>query len=252
VIPLAEIATGGWPIGLTLAAAIVGDRVRVVRRRAALNRGLHELRRPLQALVLSSGPAHGPGSHAVRVALAALDDLDREINGMPRRFSPRPVACRAVVQPAVERWRAIAAAARRSLILRWRAGSAVVMADPDRLAQALDNLLDNALGHGGLRVCVDASVCAGGVRIEVRDSGRATRRRTGSRDPRHGHGLRIVSAVAAEHGGSFEIRQSPDGTVAILELPLAAEPMPVAARAIAESAAVEQVPAGAAALRAAA
>jgi signal transduction histidine kinase len=233
---LAELGAAGWPLGLTLAAAIVGDRVREARRRAALNRALHELRRPLQALVLSSGRSRGPGSHAIRVALAALADLDREINGGSRPLARRPIACRALVQPAVERWRRPAASARRSLVLRWRAGSAVILADPDRLAQALDNLIDNALRHGGLRVLVDASLCANGVRIAVSDSGRTTNATVSPRDPRRGHGLRIVSAVAVEHGGRFAIRRSQAGTVATLELPLAPEPLPVAARALDDAA----------------
>jgi signal transduction histidine kinase len=150
---LAELGASGWPLGIAL-AFMAGDQIRKVRRRAALNRALHELRRPLQTLVLSSASSQGPGSHSIRVALAALGDLDRAVNGGPRRFAARPVACRALVQPAVERWRRPAAAARRSLVLHWRAGAAVVMADPDRLAQALDNLIDNAVRHGGLRVCV--------------------------------------------------------------------------------------------------
>src|SRR5215218_9203684 len=125
---LAELGAAGWPLGLVLAAAVAGDRVREARRRTALNRALHELRRPLQALVLSSGPSRGPGAHAIRVAIAALGDLDREINGGRRRFAPRPLACRGPVESAVERWRGLAATARRSLVLRWRAGSAVVMA----------------------------------------------------------------------------------------------------------------------------
>ncbi len=99
------------------------------------------------------------------------------------------------------------------------------MADPERLAQALDNLIHNAILHGGLRVRVEAAVFAGGVRIAVADSGptsSAARRRPG---PRHGHGLRVVSAVAAEHGGRFLLRTSPDGTRAILELPFAPTPL---------------------------
>jgi hypothetical protein len=53
---LGELGAGGWPFGLMLAVVLAGDRLREVRRRATLNRGLHELRRPLQALVLSRGP----------------------------------------------------------------------------------------------------------------------------------------------------------------------------------------------------
>src|SRR5215218_10271696 len=130
---IAELGLAGWPVGVTVAAAIAGGRIHEARRRGALNRALHELRRPLQALVLSAGGEQGPGSHALRVALTALDDLDREINGGARRVELRPVDCRALVQPAVERWRGVAAASRRALTLNWRAGQASVLADPDRV-----------------------------------------------------------------------------------------------------------------------
>jgi signal transduction histidine kinase len=231
-VTIADVGLATCPLGMTLAAGFVGARVHRSRRRSALNRALHELRRPLQALLLSSGPGEGPGAHALRVALTALDDLDREINGSARRVDLRPVDCRALVQPAVERWRGVAAATRRSLVLRWRAGAASVLADPDHVAQALDNLIDNALRHGGLRVSVDADLCAGGVRITVRDSGGTPQRPPRSRDARHGHGLAIVSRVAAEHGGHFRMVRTPAGATATLELPLAPRPLPVANRAL--------------------
>ncbi|HEY7152088.1 MAG TPA: HAMP domain-containing sensor histidine kinase [Solirubrobacterales bacterium] len=216
----AELQAAGWPIGVALAALFVGQRAREARLRASLNLALHELRRPLQELVLSSPAWRDPGSGAVHVTLAALGDLDRAVNGGPRRFAPRPVACRALVQSAVERWRGVAAASHRSLIMRWRAGAALVMVEPERVGQALDNLIHNAILHGGLRVRVEASASAGGVRISVADSGpRSARRR--NVDPRHGHGLRVVSAIAAEHGGRFLLRTGPTGTTAILELPFA-------------------------------
>jgi signal transduction histidine kinase len=238
---LADLGLATWPVCVSALAAAVGIRARDVRRRTALNRALHELRRPLQALVLSSGPERGPGAHALRVAICALDDLDREINGGTRPVELRPVDCRALVQPAVERWRGIAAATRRSLVMRWRAGAASVLADPDRVAQALDNLIDNALRHGGLRVYVDADVCAGGVRITVRDSGGTPQRPPRSRDARHGHGLAIVSRVAAEHGGHFRMLRTPAGATATLELPLAPRALPVAMRALDASASRPEV-----------
>jgi signal transduction histidine kinase len=234
---IADVGLATSPVGLTAAAGMVAARVRVRRRRTALNRALHELRRPLQALVLASGPGEGPGAHALRVAICALNDLDREINGTARKVELRPVDCRALVQPAVERWRGVAAAARRSLVLRWRAGSASVLADPDRLAQALDNLIDNALRHGGIRVSVDADVCASGVRITVRDAGGATQPVARSHDPRHGHGLAIVSRVAAEHGGCFRMLRTPAGATATLELPLAPRALPVARQGLDSAAA---------------
>jgi signal transduction histidine kinase len=225
---LSELALAGWGAGLTVAVALAFGRVCASRRRRGLNRALHEVRRPLQAVVLASGDARGPGSHALRVALTALSDLDREINGGERHSELRPVDCRAIVQPAVERWAGVAAATRRALSLQWRAGSASVLADPDRVAQALDNLIDNALRHGGLRVYVDAELCAAGVRITVRDTGGSGTPIRGPRDGRHGHGLAIASRVAAEHGGRFRMLRTAAGAVASLELPLAPRAIPVA------------------------
>ena len=248
---IAEVGLASGPVGM-VAAVLAGARFRESRRRGALNRALHELRRPLQALVLSSGSGQGPGAHALRVAISALDDLDREINGSPRRVELRPVDCRALVQPAVERWRGVAAATRRSLVLRWRAGSASVLADPDRVAQALDNLIDNALRHGGLRVSVDADLCSTGVRIAVRDSGGPAGPPRRSRDARHGHGLAIVSRVAAEHGGRFRMLQTSAGATATLELPLAPVAIPIAKRALHLAASREPVEGDAPSLRAAA
>ncbi len=225
---MSELALASWGAGLTLAVMLAVNRARESRRRGALNRAVHELRRPLQALVLASSGERGPGSHPLRVALTALGDLDREINGGERRLELRPVECRALVQPAVERWAGVAAATRRTLTLRWRAGPASVLADPDRVAQALDNLIDNALRHGGLRVYVDAELCAGGVRIAVRDVGGSATPSRRPRDGRHGHGLAIVSRVAAEHGGRFRMLSTAAGASATLELPLAPRAIAVA------------------------
>jgi signal transduction histidine kinase len=226
---LAELGVVGWPLGLTLAAAFVGDRVRTARRRAALNRALHEVRRPLQALALArarSGASSAPS--AADLALAALDDLDQEINGSPRSLAPRPVACRALVQGAVERWRGPAAQARRSLELRWRAGEALAMVDPGRVAQALDNLFANAIEHGGLRVCVEATIAADRVRICVSNAAPSSPS-NGRGDPRRGHGLRVVTSLAAVHGGRFLVQHRAGAWVAVLELPLAPKPANLAA-----------------------
>jgi signal transduction histidine kinase len=248
---VAELGLAAWPVA-TIAVVLACLRVRESRRRGALNRAMHELRRPIQALVLSAGGEQGPGPHALRVALTALDDLDREINGRARRTELRPVDCRALVQPAVERWQGVAAATRRALTLRWRAGSASVLADPDRVAQALDNLIDNALRHGGLRVYVDAELCSAGVRITVRDTGGATKPIRSSSDARHGHGLAIASRVAGEHGGTFRLLQTAAGATATLELPLAPRALPEVLRAASDATSPQPIDAEAPPLRAAA
>jgi two-component system OmpR family sensor kinase len=91
---------------------------------------------------------------------------------------------------------------------------AVVLADPDRLAQALDNLVDNAIRHGGGRIEMRAVADGGDVAIHVCDEGpgfppeldeRAFDRFTSGADARSGSGaglgLAIVAAIADALGG---------------------------------------------------
>jgi signal transduction histidine kinase len=220
----------------TAAIALAGERLRAGRRRCALNRALHELRRPLQALMLTMPPrATGAlaGPAPLDLAIAALCQLEREINGGGGRGSREPIAVKPLIAAAVERWRSRAALAGGAIELRWRAGGIHMLADPLRLSQAVDNLIVNALEHGGPRVTVDAGVGNGRLRLAVLDDGRGARppsrrgapaeviaRLVGRR--RRGHGLDVVRQVAAAHGGRFALQRSDRGSVAMLELPLAA------------------------------
>jgi two-component system sensor histidine kinase MtrB len=225
------ILVGGFL--LALAAATVWWRAYEERRRKELNAAMHELRRPLQAIALTTGPPRSPlngnGMAPVELALAALADLDRTVNGKPPR-STQPVELRPLVEESLARCRHAAALADSRIELRWGAGQAAVLGDPHRLSQALDNLIVNAIEHGGPPVQVDAHLCARGVRVAIRDSGPPTEEirvmRRGS-----SHGLRVAAAIAAEHGGRFAIRLDTSGTVAFLELPLAALPLASAATA---------------------
>lgn len=221
-----EMLGSVWPLMASM-ALLTAARVRAARRRVALNRAMHELRRPLQALMLSPVPGARSGAAAtgsLQLALAALDQLDGAVNGVAPPPRPRPVAARALVCAAIERWRSPAARSGRSLTLEWRAGAAIVDVDPARVAQALDNLLANAIEHGGLRVRVDASVGARGIRVLVASDGPWRRRRSG--DPRRGHGLEVARRVAAEHGGRLAIEAGSRRSVVALELPLAPMPPP--------------------------
>jgi signal transduction histidine kinase len=226
------VISAGWPLGLSLAVVLAGERLRASRRRAALNRALHELRRPLQALSLVSARLDGEGTGAqtavvtresIDAALAALADLDRELNRLPPAPSPRPLAAAAAVHAAVERWRGPAAMRGRSLSVHCDVGGARILADARQIERALDNLIANSLEHGTLNVALRATVGPRGVRISIGDPGPAptgTRRR---RDPRRGHGLRIVGRIARDHGGRFLFDRSPTGTEAVLELPVIVE-----------------------------
>ena len=226
---LVETVTAGWPLAGMLAMVLLGERLRAGRRRQALNRSLHELRRPLQLLAVTL--QSGAGAAPLDLAIAALADLDREVNGGSGE-PPRVVPTRELVCDSVGRWRARAAMVGGSIALRWRAGGAPVLADAAQLSQALDNLIVNALQHGGPSVIVDAREVGDRLRISVVDDGRAARPASRDGAPgeviapmtgrrHHGHGLEVVRSVAAAHRGRFALQRSEQGSVAVLDLPLA-------------------------------
>ena len=209
--------------------------------RRRLNEALHELRRPPQALALDEpGPEPAPAMSAVarrglvELALDALAEVDRAVNGGEPARDVREVRCRELVLASVERWRPAAARA-GGIRVFWDAGPARVEGDPVCMAQALDNLIANAIEHGGPPLVVTGAEVAGRLRITVANGragaahapgdGRGTLLATpGLGDPRRGHGTAVVSAVAAAHRGRFALCRTGSGCVAALELALARAP----------------------------
>jgi signal transduction histidine kinase len=193
------------------------------RRTERLNRALHELRRPLQALVLLEHGEEGPPPAAARrglleLAVAALGELDAAINGASARPVSRRVSCRELLHASLERWRP--ALGEGAVRLYWDAGPAWVEADPTGVARALDNLLANAVEHGSPPLVVTGARVSGRLRITVANRGGPP----GSQerpDPRRGHGIPAVTELARAHGGRFALYRSEEGCVAALELPLA-------------------------------
>jgi signal transduction histidine kinase len=192
----------------------------------ALNRALHELRRPLQALLLMeegsvrpvAAPQRASRRGLLELATSALQDLDGALNGAEPPRPPRRFSCRECVMGCLERWRPQAARA-GGIRVYWDAGPAMIEGDAGRLAQALDNLVSNALEHGSPPFVVTGARVAGRIRVTIANGIRAG---GGARrpDPRRGHGTEVVSEVARAHGGRFALCQTGSGCVAALELPL--------------------------------
>lgn len=232
---LSELAAG-LPIAASFAMAGGISALREGRRRTALNEAVHELRRPLQtmALVSPTSPRRtGAFESSLQLAAAAVDRLDREINGKPAPKRTGTVPLLQLVESTVARWRQRAALERRTLRLNWDAGEPHLYGDAVQLTQLLDNLISNGFDHGEGEVTIKATRVEHVVRLLVANanrprsagSERATRT-LGARfagRSRHGHGLRVVRRVAAESGGCFRVRRRGARHEALLELPVAGD-----------------------------
>ena len=223
------MSAAGWVAAVALLGVVAALlRARAVERER-LARAAHEVRGPLTALHLALHGVARRGELAP-VRLAGLDlELRRAALALDELRAGGPLACtpldlRELLTAQVATWDEVARAHGGEVVLCDGPGDVVVHADAVRLAQALGNVLANAIEHGGGRVQVRTRWDGGRVVVEVADGGpglpasvaQLTRRCRGRRAPGRGHGLAVAAAVARRHGGA--LRGVRGGTVA-LELP---------------------------------
>ena len=197
----------------------------------------HELRTPLTALrtevelaLLGNRDASElraalrSAAEEIRRVCRLADDMlllaQADQGRLPLR--PRPLEPRTLLAAAAARARAAARIRGRRIEVRDAPGS-WLLGDPDRVAQALDNLISNALRYGGGVITLTAHDDGELVALHVADQGsgfaediaerafqRFTRGRR-ARDPGSGLGLSLVAAIAIAHGGAAAIGNPPEG-----------------------------------------
>ncbi len=209
------------------------------RQRAFASDASHELRTPLtvirgqlEVLARSPNPSRADVTHVerlVRTEIVRMERLVEDLLVLARADESEFLRRREIeLEPFVtEMLDGFRATADRRFELGAVASGALDV-DPDRLAQALRNLLRNAIEQttaGGL-VRITASANGGWVTIAVEDDGpgipAAQRDRVFDRFHRtdsarnrvrggSGLGLAIVRAIAEAHGGRVAAGQSPEG-----------------------------------------
>jgi signal transduction histidine kinase len=221
------------------------------RQSAFLADASHELRTPLtilsgqlQVLAMDEHPSADEARRVERVARAEIDRMGRIVEDLmvlTHADDEGFLRCGPIDRP--EFLAAICDGLRPTAQRRLELGPippAVVDADPDRLAQALRNLLRNAIVHtdpGGL-VRLTAIARGDRVRLIVDDDGPGVpagdRARIFDRFARldaargrdrggAGLGLSLVRAIARAHDGEAWAAQSPQGGARfVLEIPLEA------------------------------
>lgn len=209
-------------VPLRQAIAELGFRVarRVASERAFSAHSAHALRTPLAGIDAQLAVA-------MRSAPPDLAQRLQRVRQAAQRLQQVVVALLALFRSGAEpQWQQVdlAALVHRLPVADLQVhvrGLAQVQADPDLLAAALANLLDNAVRMGARAVVVDAtSADDGGVRISVSDDGRGmtaplraalTHELTSGRYARPlGLGLMLADLVARGHGGQVSL-PAPDG-----------------------------------------
>jgi signal transduction histidine kinase len=206
----------------------------------------HNIRTPLSRVMARLYTARAAVDASTQVPLAVetaiteiqdisvvLDKLLRiaEVESGARRQAFRPVSVNAVAVDALELYDALAETKGVTLSHTF-VQNPRTDGDGDLLANAVANLLDNAIKYTppGGRIHVETHAGASQVYISVRDSGRgipeAVRAQVGTRFfrvdrsvPGSGLGLASVRAIAHLHGGSLELLNGEPGLVARLILP---------------------------------
>lgn len=194
----------------------------------------HELRSPVAALIAIAEAFPG-GDAAQRqrlleLAQAASANVERLVlDASLTSVRLRPLDPGGVARDAADAAALGGAPVRASVA----AGLPLVEGDPERLRQALDNLIGNAVGHSpaGTEVLVSVRAEAGRVLIAVVDRGEGIPKdglarvfepgvRLTDARPGSGLGLAIVRAIAVAHGGTVEVASAPgQGATFTLVLP---------------------------------
>lgn len=196
---------------------------------------VHEMRSPVAALAAISEALRRDRSRSagrrelVRLAIAACHGIERtagDANVASVRLERVEVG--RIVEDAVAAARLDAAEIRVEI----DPSLAKVDADPERLRQALDNLLRNAMTHAdGSPILVRARMDGGQALISVSDRGQGIALSDQARifepgtqlepsRPGSGLGLSVTWAIMAAHGGTVTVDSTPgEGATFTIQLP---------------------------------
>jgi signal transduction histidine kinase len=240
-LPVADSRDEIAALGRTLNAMLDRVEIAVERERRLVSDASHELRTPLTTLRAEMDYALMSERNPAELR-AALQSASEEARRMSRLaddllvlaradqgrlpLHPETLDAREVLEAVAARARAAAEVRRRSITVRDGAPSTHAFhADPDRTAQALDNLVKNALLYGEGTITLSVEDEGDLIQLHVADEGpgfpedlmgRAFERfgrgdEARAAAPGSGLGLALVDAIAAAQGGHASARNRGEG-----------------------------------------
>ncbi len=238
-LPVPEARDEIGALGRTLNEMLDRLETGLARERRLVSDASHELRTPLTTMRAELELAlRGERDVAeLRAAIASAHEETRRMSSLADDLlvlaradqgrlplEAEPTAARELLAAAAQRSEAAFTQAGRSIAApEDDAGAVLILADPNRVAQALDNLIANSLVYGAGAVELTSVRTGAMVELHVLDRGagfsdefiaRAFERFSrgaGEGAQGTGLGLAIVAAIARAHGGSVAARNRPGG-----------------------------------------
>jgi two-component system OmpR family sensor kinase len=239
-LPLPEAKDEIQALGRTLNAMLDRLQEGLNHERQFVANASHELRMPLAVLKAELEVAlRERGNQAqLRAAMeSAIEETDRIVKlaedllllarahdgTLP--LAPEPVSVAELLDELGERFAPVVAGSGRELVVD-RSGlpaGVSIRADPDRIRQAISNLVDNSLRYGDGAVTLSAQLVDGQVQVHVSDRGvgfgtfaarafdRFSRADLARGRGGVGLGLTIVRTIAQAHGGDAGACDLPQG-----------------------------------------
>ena len=219
----------------------------MARQAVFISNAAHQLRNPIAGvLAMAEAVRSAPGEAAARDRAGELLTSARHLKDLANKLLTLERATHAgdrreavelgeAIEDVVDRFRSPARAQGVALSVTLPDDELTVAADPVMLREALGNLIDNALRHGGSRlgrVAVALGAEDGQAVIRVEDDGEGVAmedmaivlERFGQARPSEGSGLglSIAEAVALSHGGTIALGRAEGGGLSVtIALPLA-------------------------------
>jgi two-component system OmpR family sensor kinase len=240
-LPLPEAKDEIQALGRTLNAMLDRLEEGLNHERQFVANASHELRMPLAVLKAELEVAlreRGNQAQLRATMHSAIEETDRIVKlaedllllarahdgTLP--LAPEPLPVVELLEALGERFAPVVAESGRELVVDRSAvpAGASIRADPDRIRQAISNLVDNSLRYGDGPVTLSAYEAGGRIELHVSDRGHGFGEELAGRafdrfsraDVARGRGgvglgLAIVRTIAQAHGGQAGARDQPDG-----------------------------------------
>ena len=218
-VSLLPLALGGFALALGL-----GCLRRAWRRLDLAADAAHELRGPLTAIAMLAARLERDEAVAdmacaleaqLARASAALADFDAARTGLAAADAREAIPLAGLLRAEVTAFDLLARRDGRRVVLE-EVPPVVLRGDRRRLAQALGNLIQNAVQHGTGDVRVGAEPGATGVRLVV-----SNERREEAPARAEGRGMRIAARASQQAGGRLMLPPRTEDHRASIEMPVA-------------------------------